>query len=167
MTNVFYPNTIPMVKTKSIFLAGTIDQGNSHDWQAEFIEAAEKTEYLAGSNYYNPRREDWDPNWGQDSPELQYQIQWEMYWMHQVDSVFMYFAADSQSPITLLELGYWAARDPQKLFVYCDENFWRIGNVEAICEQESVYWTSEDLTVFTNQTAMEALVQQYIVSGTI
>ena len=43
-----------------VFLAGTIDMGNSRDWQAELFEEFKSR----GGRYilFNPRQEHWDPS---------------------------------------------------------------------------------------------------------
>lgn len=41
----------------------------------------------------------------------------------------MYFADDSKSPISLLELGY-LCKTPHKVIVYCTDKFYRKGNVD-------------------------------------
>jgi hypothetical protein len=48
----------------------------------------------------------------------------------------MYFDPNTQSPISLLELGL-HARDG-KLIVLCPEGFWRKGNVDIVCEKYGV-----------------------------
>jgi hypothetical protein len=120
----------------SVFLAGTIDMGNSVDWQQL------ATERLAdvASVIYNPRRPDWDSSWTQeiDSPEFNIQVNWELDHIDTSDYVIMYFAPGSQSPITLLELGLIAGKYAHKLLVCCPDGFWRKGNVDIVCNKYSV-----------------------------
>ena len=56
-----------------IFLAGTIDMGNSVDWQAQL------KEYFSGKEgryiLYNPRRGSWN---GGAGGEMEYQVNWEL-----------------------------------------------------------------------------------------
>lgn len=50
----------------NIFLAGTIEQGNSDDWQSVVINKLKAKRV----NIFNPRRSTWDASWIQDfSPE--------------------------------------------------------------------------------------------------
>jgi hypothetical protein len=67
--------------------------------------------------------------------------------IEQSDMVIMYFDPATKSPITLMELGFLAARRPDRVFVCCPEGFWRKGNVDIICERESIqtYDTLEKL----------------------
>jgi hypothetical protein len=120
----------------SIFLAGTIDMGNSEDWQQQFIDQLSDQFSLI----YNPRRPDWDKSWAQeiDSPEFNIQVNWELDHIEKADMVFMRFLSTSQSPITLLEMGVIAAQYPGKLHVCCDEGFWRKGNVDIVANRYGV-----------------------------
>ncbi len=52
---------------------------------------------------YNPRRRDWDPNFG--DAQMLTQINWELDCIAQSDIVAMYFDPKTTSPVTLLELG--------------------------------------------------------------
>jgi hypothetical protein len=48
----------------------------------------------------------------------------------------MYFAPNSQSPISLLELGLYAKTD--KLMVVCPDGYWRKGNVDIVSERYKI-----------------------------
>lgn len=132
------PTQLPKVFPKlSIFLGGTIDLGNSINWQANVIShLQDKAELIL-----NPRRENWDASWGQDSAELKTQVLWELEGQEKCGSLVYYFAANSASPITLLELGLFKYKNP---FVFCHPNFYRRGNVKVTCEQYFIpYFTNE------------------------
>ena len=62
------------IGAKSVFLAGTIDNGNSLNWQdktiIELINLGVKD-----LEVYNPRREHWNPNPSKE--DMEYQIKWE------------------------------------------------------------------------------------------
>jgi hypothetical protein len=126
----------PHLFDSSVFLAGTIEMGNSIDWQAHAIEVLSD----AVSVIYNPRRADWDSSWTQeiDSPEFNIQVNWELEHIENADIVIMYFDPTSKSPITLLELGLVAARNPVRLHVCCPEGFYRKGNVDIVCNRYGV-----------------------------
>ena len=49
------------------------------------------------------------------------------------DIIFLYFSPETKSPISLLELGLFAASEPEKMIVCCPDGFWRKGNVEITC----------------------------------
>lgn len=131
---------------KKIFLGGTIDNGNSEDWQ----ETLGKT--LSGEDYVvlSPRRDNWSPNATQSIDDLDFykQVNWELNAMNCADIVLIYFAGNSKSPISLLELGLMA--NSGKVTVCCEPNFWRKGNVEIICEKFNIpLYPSIDLFVKT------------------
>jgi hypothetical protein len=118
----------------SIFLAGSIDMGAAHDWQAEVCN------YFSGTdkNIYNPRREDWDNNWEQkiDNPPFNQQVNWQLAAMEKADLIIMNFLPNSASPITLLELGLHASS--KKLLVCCPDEYYRSGNVQIICNNYKI-----------------------------
>lgn len=121
----------------SVFLAGTIDNGNSVDWQREVIAKLQgKVDHI-----FNPRRPDWDSTWEQreDNPQFNEQVVWELDHIRKATRVLMYFAPGSLSPITLLELGIAAAEAPEKLVVCCPEGFWRKGNVDVVCSRYNIF----------------------------
>lgn len=126
----------------SIFLAGTIDNGDSEDWQ-EVVKESFKTYNVA---IYNPRRDDWDSNIPQDydNNELFRQIDWEIDAMNKADIILMNFLPNSKSPISLLELGLFA--DKNKLVVICPKEFYRSANVYYICNKYNIplYYSFEE-----------------------
>jgi hypothetical protein len=115
----------------TIFLAGTIDGGNSIDWQAEaasLLEAGMKNCIL-----YNPRQKEWHP---EREGEMDYQVGWELGHLEKADFILMNFLPGSQSPITLLELGLFARSG--KLHVVCPKEYYRYDNVRITCGRYSV-----------------------------
>ncbi len=124
----------------SVFLAGTIEQGASRDWQG-MVTAALRIGGVE-ANVYNPRRAHWDPSWEQspDNPEFSAQVTWEMQHIHRSDVVAFNFEPDTLSPITLLELGLVCgdAREYQKVIVCCPPGYWRRGNVQMVCSRYGV-----------------------------
>ena len=115
----------------SVFLAGTIDNGASEDWQQTVAGklAGRDRQYLL----YNPRQEDWHP---EDEGEMEYQVNWELEHMEKADFILMNFLPGSQSPITLLELGLHTRSG--KLLVVCTPGFYRYDNVRITCERYGV-----------------------------
>jgi hypothetical protein len=131
----------------SIFLAGSIEMGAATDWQSQAIVALDDV----ASVIYNPRRPDWDSSWTQeiDSPQFNIQVNWELENIENVDLIIMNFEPNTASAITLLELGFIAARSPDKLHVVCPEGFWRKRNVDIVCKRYGVkmYETLEDMLI--------------------
>lgn len=117
-----------------MFLAGSIDMGSSRNWQSDLAARVAGIEGFA----LNPRRDDWDSSWRQsiDDARFREQVEWELDGMDRADLVAMWFERDSQSPITLLELGLTARS--RKLMVGCPDGFWRKGNIEVVCARFGV-----------------------------
>jgi hypothetical protein len=121
------------IVAKSVFLAGTIDNGNSLNWQdktiIELINLGVKN-----LEVYNPRREHWNSN--PTKKEMEKQIKWEQEHLDKVDVIAMVLLDDSKSPISLLEMGLYAKSD--KLVVFCTPNFYRWDNVRLTCEKYNI-----------------------------
>ncbi len=150
---IYPPNPFPHNNNYSIFLAGTIDMGNSIDWQQVVIEQLTKMEngpmiLLQGHEtrtsfdnqitIFNPRRKDWDSSWVQEieNPQFFEQVNWELDALEKSDCIILFFEKNSKSPISLLELGLFA--DSQKMIVCCESWFWRKGNVEIVCQRKGI-----------------------------
>ena len=141
------PNRIPFrPEDNYIFLAGTIDNGNSEDWQEE----AGKRLDSDSSVILNPRREYWDSSWVQstENKEFVQQVEWELHGMSLSGIVIFNFLPKSQSMITLLELGLRAPTG--KCYVCCPDEYCKSGNVHIICDMY-------DLPLFKN---MEDLLKE-------
>ncbi len=117
-----------------IFLGGSIDMGNSENWQEKLEED------LSNNNIVilNPRREDWNKDWQPISTDSNFrvQVEWELEALEFADIIIMYFAPNSQSPISLLEFGLYART--KKLIVLCPDGFWRKGNVDIVAEKYNI-----------------------------
>lgn len=111
---------------KSIFLAGTIDMGNSRDWQQEVYSHFRNREgrYLL----YNPRQTDWDAS---RPGEMDYQVNWELEHLEKADRILMYILGSSKSPISLLEMGLHMRSG--KMTVVCETEYYRYDNVRITC----------------------------------
>ena len=118
---------------KSVFLAGTIDNGNSLNWQDKTISELMKLG-IENLDIYNPRREHWNQNPSKE--EMQNQIVWEQEHLDKADIIAMVLLDDSKSPISLLELGLYAKSN--KLIVFCTPNFYRFDNIRLTCEKYDI-----------------------------
>lgn len=121
------------VWNRSIFLAGSIENGAAEQWQKRFIEDFQKVQSSSLNDrtvIYNPRRDEWDPN--ATSDDVRTQIRWEHKAMEKADVIAMYFDPATKSPITLQEQGMYAASG--KLVVFCTPKFWRYDSVSALCD---------------------------------
>ena len=81
----------------TFFLAGTIDNGESLDWQKEISDYSNEI----GVNVFNPRRNNWDKDAG--SKEIVRQIDWELEHMEKADYIISNFS-----------LGTWSSRQGRK-----------------------------------------------------
>lgn len=110
-----------------IFMAGTIDMGNSRDWQKEFYETFSSMDgrYIL----FNPRQEHWDAT---RPGEMDYQVRWELDHLEQADMIVMYILGTSKSPISLLEMGLHARGG--KMHIICEKDFYRYDNVRITCD---------------------------------
>jgi hypothetical protein len=109
--------------------------GAAPEWQGAFGRAFADCDDLT---LLNPRRDDWDSSWRQrmDDPRFRGQVEWELEGQERADVIAMYFALETKAPITLLELGLFARSG--KVVVGCPEGYWRLGNVEVVCQRYGV-----------------------------
>lgn len=129
------PNAIPLNDNRpKVFLAGSIEMGKAENWQAELEVKLSDLHVML----LNPRRDDWNNAWQQLSTDtnLRTQVEWELDALEKADYIIMYFAPNTQSPISLLELGLYARSN--KLMVVCPDGFWRKGNVDIVCEKYNI-----------------------------
>jgi hypothetical protein len=126
----------------TVFLAGTIDNGRAKDWQTGLHEILSKSFANEALAILSPRRKKWDSNALQtiDNLMLKQQIEWELWHLKRADVIAMVFLEDSQSPISLLELG--AFKD-KCMAVYCPQGFYRKANVDIFCAIHDISVISE------------------------
>lgn len=117
----------------SVFLAGTIDNGLSKDWQTEVCDQLSQFNITV----YNPRRRKWDSDLEQTAKNevFSYQVNWEMNCIENADVVFFYFIGDSLSPISIGEY-YWCLANNKSIITVCEPGFWRRGNIEVMLERQ-------------------------------
>ena len=156
LTIIKPPNALPVHRIgglipKSMFLAGSIEQGAAIDWQAKVTSYVEHDVGKSCEQYYifNPRRDVWDANLEQsiNNSKFYEQVSWELTALDCARKILMYFDPATKSPISLLELGLYATS--KKLIVCCPEGFWRKGNVEIVCQRYNIpFYTSLDRATF-------------------
>ena len=117
-----------------VFLAGSIEMGTAEPWQERLVNEFKDTDI----RFLNPRRDDWDSSWVQEesNPQFAQQVNWELDALDYSDLIGFYFDPNTKSPITLMELGLYAASG--KVIVCCPDGFWRKGNVEIVCQRHNV-----------------------------
>ena len=118
----------------AIFLAGSIEMDRAERWQDRLQDELADLNVLI----LNPRRDEWDASWRQeaDEPQFREQVEWELAGQERCDLIVFYFAPETRSPITLLELGLAAGR--KRALVFCPEGFWRKGNVDIVCGRHGI-----------------------------
>jgi hypothetical protein len=85
------PMSLRDVVGKTVFLAGTIDDGKSIDWQAFLVSQLDDLDVVI----LNPRREVWDSSSGFDTAYFKTQVDWELEALEKANYIFMYFAPKS------------------------------------------------------------------------
>lgn len=122
----------PINGSLKVFIAGTIDcDKGSVDWQHDICRKITRVNNNKQSvTIYNPRREEFPDN---GSAEVRRQIKWEHEHMDDADLIIMNILEDSQSPISLMEIGMYAQSG--KLHVFCKKGFYRYDNVEMVCKK--------------------------------
>ncbi|AWK03379.1 hypothetical protein HYN56_03720 [Flavobacterium crocinum] len=128
------PEEIPLQNdVKTIFLAGSIEMDKAINWQLHCEEQLQD-KYII----FNPRRKEWDSSWSQtiENPNFKEQVNWELNALEKADIIIMYFVANTMSPISLLEFGLYA--QSKKMKVVVEEDFWRKGNIDIVCERYGV-----------------------------
>lgn len=134
-------------KVHRIFLAGTIDNGESEDWQTKYlctiIDRANHVNDLPFVDnskelwmVFNPRRKNWNANDSSDSSAMNIQVNWELDHLEIANSIIMNILPNSKSPISLMEMGLFAKTE--KMVVYCPEDFYRFHNVRILCERYNI-----------------------------
>lgn len=119
----------------SIFLGGSIDMGESENWQLKVKEFFKNNDDVV---LLNPRRDNWDSSWLQEFENANFyqQVNWELNAMEKANLIIFNFVKGSKSPITLLELGLFA--DSKKIVVCCPKGFWRKGNIDIVCDKYGI-----------------------------
>lgn len=134
MQEIKAPDSFLNLKTTipKVFLAGSIEMGLAEKWQLKLVNLFIDFNVI----FLNPRRDDWDSSWEQsiNNPQFLEQVEWELNGLEYSDIIVYYFSPNTQSPITLLELGLFANTDKQ-IIVCCPDGFYRKGNIEILCKK--------------------------------
>jgi nucleoside 2-deoxyribosyltransferase len=131
MIEIKAPDSTNFESFKKIFGAGSIEMGVAEKWQEKLAEALKDQKVIL----YNPRRDQWDETWVQDPTQgtkFHEQVSWELQHIGKSDLVVFYFAPETKSPITLLELGYVVGKN-KRAIVCCPDGYFRKGNVVITC----------------------------------
>lgn len=128
------PPNAPDYRKYSVFTAGSIEMGKAVQWQKQMVTRLSHLPITVN----NPRRGHWDPNATQEAKneEFRIQVEWELGALEQADVICFFFDVNTMSPVTMLELGIWAASG--KIIVCCNKKFWRAGNVHIVCDRYNI-----------------------------
>jgi len=126
------PSPIILGNNKAIFLCGSIEENKAIDWQRVFAHGMKNEDVIL----LNPRRKNWDPTWEPviENKEFKQQVLWELNGLDQADLIVVFFDKDTESPITLMEIGLHAKNKSNKMVVCCPDGYFRKGNVDIVCE---------------------------------
>lgn len=132
----------------NLFLAGTIDNGDSIEWGKTLIDELNSCDTVRPIMIYNPRRDEWNQHPSKD--EMDEQINWELCHLERADLIVMNILPNSKSPISLMELGLFARAN--KMIVFCNERFYRYDNVRVVCERYGIpLYNTNDILVIKNK----------------
>ena len=142
------PEKYPNDNKFTIFLGGTIEMGNSIDWQKTLTESLKEFDV----RILNPRRDDFDKSAEQSikNPYFKDQVNWELDGLDRADIIVMNLLKDSLSPISMMEIGLYT-KENKRMFICCPDGFWRKGNIEVIVDR---YRYSENLIIFNDYNNM-------------
>lgn len=143
MRVIYPPEPLKQSPFPIVFLAGTIDMNRGERWQDRIISQFE--DYNV--NFANPRREGiWSGEPVLSNPLFKEQVDWELTYIDFANIVAFYFADGSDSMITLMELGYVAAKRNVPFIVKCSDKYKRQGNVEFMTKRAcgEFYTTDEE-----------------------
>lgn len=121
-------------KYATVFLGGTIDNGDSPNWQQELTDFYKDKDN--GLILANPRRGDWDKDATEET--LREQIKWELDMMESADLIIFNILPSSKSPITLMEIGLHVRRTDCRVVVFCAKDYYRYMNVKEVCDRYKV-----------------------------
>jgi len=133
----------------SIFLAGGIT--NCEDWQKYAVDYFTRDEVTI----YNPRRADFDIT---DPTATEKQIKWEFTYLSKADRILFWFpGGESVQPITLYELGRYAALG-KRLIVGADPEYLRREDVVTqmkLARPDLYVWDKLSMTCLTTITSLQ------------
>ena len=156
--NTPYIENVMGIIPQSIFLGGSIEMGKADNWQDKLI-----SEINIDCIILNPRRKDWD-NFQEQSINNSYfkeQVNWELDMIIASQLLVFYFDPNTQSPITLLELGYTCNNYLHNLIVCCPEGYFRKGNIDIICERHNIPQVNsfEELVKYINNYTFKTILK--------
>jgi len=142
---VHFPPLYPTLTSPSLIFFGTIEPSPTDNW------ASRLTNQLSHLpiQILNPRRDDWDSTWREEVsfPKFRETVEWDIHHAAQAKLIVFYFKPETLCPISLMELGMYAALygkggdrkgEDGKVIVCCPVGFYKRGHVEIVCKNFDV-----------------------------
>ncbi|KAF2629714.1 hypothetical protein BU25DRAFT_388940 [Macroventuria anomochaeta] len=132
---IYKPPTRTPITTPSVILYGSIEPStpSSPDWQTHLSTSLSDLPITI----INPVCEAWDSTWVEDISDVRFkeQAEWEMDHAKVADVIAFYFKPGTLTPVSLLELGMYAAmyEGMGKVAVCAPQGFYKRGNVQIVC----------------------------------
>lgn len=131
MANIIYSpdNILPdldVANCRYVYLAGS----KGKDWQNVICEALKNVDDIT---VLNSRRSKWNSTQNIVSE----QVKWELEALESSEYFVFYFCKESKAPISLLNLGA-VSKEPQNIFVCCEDDFWRKEYVISFCKTKGI-----------------------------
>lgn len=120
-------NKLPIKENnkKYIFLAGSIDNKLTGNWRKQVIDKLDSKNYFIDPTH--------DKHDDLNEMEMKAHIEWELDSLTKADKIILNFLPNSQSPISLVELGMYVAS--KKLIVICPKEFYKSRYVYTLCNK--------------------------------
>lgn len=157
MAQTFFPPSPVRADKPSVILYGSIERGTT-DWRVDLASSLSSMPIII----LNPDRKDWDSTWVEDivCAKFKEQVEWEMDHAKLADVIAFHFGPSTDAPVTLLELGMYAASG--KVVVHCDPGYRRKGNVQIVCERYGIplAYEMEDLVREVKGRLQDLLIER-------
>lgn len=134
MKHIVTPNSIKNHNCAvTVFLAGSISGNDAMNWQQSVVKQFEGKDVAI----FNPRMTKWE---GDSITHARFVelVDWDWNAMDEAEHVIVCFDGDTESPVTLMELGMLARSNPSKVTVMCPQNFWRKKHVDVLCNRYDI-----------------------------
>lgn len=125
-------------KYLTIFLGGTIEMGNSYNWQKDITENIKNVFGERDDIYiFNPRRLDFDKDQEQsiNNEYFNTQVNWELDYLDLCQIRIFNFEPNTLSPISIGEFTQYGLTKPDSILLRCDDEYKRKGNIEIMSER--------------------------------
>ncbi|GAB5417556.1 MAG: hypothetical protein Crog4KO_08280 [Crocinitomicaceae bacterium] len=127
--NMVYTSEMPLPKKSSdksfVFLAGSMGKDEHGTWRERIMSDLSGKFLFLDPTCHNHA--------SLDADGMKKHIQWELDAMEMADTILLHFLPESESPISLVELGLYTFTD--KLIVVCPKEFYKYNYLYVLCEK--------------------------------